>query len=107
MKVGFDIDNYDFTEYASALDGENLSSTDCDMESESIWTPARRHKKRKASASPLNQVSYSEVVQSTIKKVPQIPKQRNVTQPKYSNIYVLFHVTQKNLVNKTKLKCKN
>ena len=46
MKVGFDIDNYDFTEYASALDGENLSSTDCDMESESIWTPARRHKKR-------------------------------------------------------------
>ena len=31
MKVGFDIDNYDFTEYASALDGENLSSTDCDM----------------------------------------------------------------------------
>ena len=22
MKVGFDIDNYDFTEYASALDGE-------------------------------------------------------------------------------------
>jgi hypothetical protein len=42
---GFDLDNYDFTEYASALDGENLSSTDCDMESESIWTPARRHKK--------------------------------------------------------------
>jgi hypothetical protein len=40
---GFDLDNYDFTEYASALDGENLSSTDCDMESESIWTPARRH----------------------------------------------------------------
>jgi hypothetical protein len=58
MKVGFDIDNYDFTEYASALDGENLSSTDCDMESESIWTPARRHKKRKASASPLNQLSF-------------------------------------------------
>ena len=28
MKVGFDIDNYDFTEYASALDGENLSSTE-------------------------------------------------------------------------------
>ena len=46
---GFDLDNYDFTEYASALDGENLSNTDCDMESESIWTPARRHKKRKAS----------------------------------------------------------
>jgi hypothetical protein len=40
---GFDLDSYDFTEYASALDGENPSSTDCDMESESIWTPARRH----------------------------------------------------------------
>jgi hypothetical protein len=59
---GFDLDSYDFTEYASALDGENPSSTDCDMESESIWTPARRHKKRKASASPLNQASYSEAV---------------------------------------------
>jgi hypothetical protein len=43
---GFDLDSYDFTEYASALDGENPSSTDCDMESESIWTPARRHKKK-------------------------------------------------------------
>jgi hypothetical protein len=32
---GFDLDSYDFTEYASALDGENPSSTDCDMESES------------------------------------------------------------------------
>jgi hypothetical protein len=52
QKQGFDLDNHDFTEYASALDGENLSSTDCDMESESTWTPARRHKKRKASASP-------------------------------------------------------
>jgi hypothetical protein len=52
------------------------------MESESIWTPARRHKKRKASASPLNQVSYSEVVQSTIKKVPQKPKQINVNSTK-------------------------
>jgi hypothetical protein len=60
----FDLENYDYTEYASAL--ENFSSTDCDMESESIWTPARPHKKRKASASPLNQVSYSEVVQSKI-----------------------------------------
>jgi hypothetical protein len=38
---GFDLDSYDFTEYASALDGENPSSTDCDMESERIWTPAR------------------------------------------------------------------
>ena len=37
---GFDFDSYDFTEYASALDGENPSSTDCDMESESIWTPS-------------------------------------------------------------------
>jgi hypothetical protein len=62
---GFDLDSYDFTEYASALDGENLSTTDCDMESESLWTPARRHKKRKASASPLNQVSYSEVQNNT------------------------------------------
>jgi hypothetical protein len=52
------------------------------MESESIWTPDRRHIKRKASASPLNQVSYSEVVQSTIKKVPQIPKQINVNSTK-------------------------
>ena len=43
---GFDLDSYDFTEYASALDGENPSSTDCDMEPESIWTPARRHKKK-------------------------------------------------------------
>ena len=81
---GFDLDSYDFTEYASALDGENPSSTDCDMESESIWTPARRHKKRKASASPLNQASYSEAVQSTIKKVPQIPKQINVNSTKVS-----------------------
>ena len=43
----FDLEKYDYTEYteyASALEGENLSSTDCDMESESIWTPARRHK---------------------------------------------------------------
>jgi hypothetical protein len=39
MSKGFDLDSYDFTEYASALDGENPSSTDCDMESESIWTP--------------------------------------------------------------------
>ena len=81
---GFDLDSYDFTEYASALDGENPSSTDCDMESDSIWTPARRHKKRKASASPLNQASYSEAVQSTIKKVPQIPKQINVNSTKVS-----------------------
>jgi hypothetical protein len=52
VNEGFDLDSYDFTEYASALDGENLSTTDCDMESESLWTPARRHKQRKASASP-------------------------------------------------------
>jgi hypothetical protein len=73
---GFDLEKCeytDYTEYASALEDENLSSTDCDMESESIWTPARRHIKRKASGSPLNQVSYSEVVQSTIKKVPKYP----------------------------------
>ena len=34
---GFDLDSYDFTEYASALDGENLSTTDCDMESERVY----------------------------------------------------------------------
>jgi hypothetical protein len=37
---GFDLEKYDYSEYASALEGDNLSSTDCDMESESIWTPA-------------------------------------------------------------------
>jgi len=67
---GFDLDQYDYTEYASALESENMSSTD--MESESVWTPVRRHKKRKASGSPLNQSTFSQTVQSTIKKVPQI-----------------------------------
>ena len=75
---GFDLDSYDFTEYASALDGENPSSTDCDMESESIWTPARRHKKRKASVSPLNQASYSEAVQSTIKQVDEMTQRTTI-----------------------------
>ena len=75
---GFDLDNYDYADYASVLEGENPSSIDCDMESENVWTLVRRHKKRKASGSPLNQISYSEAVQSTIKKVPQTPKQRNV-----------------------------
>ena len=49
LNEGFDIEKYentDYTEYASALEDENLSSTYCDMESESIWTPARRHKKK-------------------------------------------------------------
>ena len=104
MKVGFDLDNYDFTEYASALDGENLSSTDCDMESESIWTPARRHKKRKASASPLNQVSYSEVVQSTIKKVPQIPKQRNVNSTKVFKYICIISCNSEKLGQQNQIK---
>ena len=104
MKVGFDIDNYDFTEYASALDGENLSSTDYDMESESIWTPARRHKKRKASASPLNQVSYSEVVQSTIKKVPQIPKQRNVNSTKVFKYICIISCNSEKLGQQNQIK---
>ena len=104
MKVGFDIDNYDLTEYASALDGENLSSTDCDMESESIWTPARRHKKRKASASPLNQVSYSEVVQSTIKKVPQIPKQRNVNSTKVFKYICIISCNSEKLGQQNQIK---
>ena len=72
-KEGFDLDNYYYAHYASALEGENPSSTDCD-----VWTPVRRHKKRKASGCPLNQISYSEAVQSTIKKVPQTPIQRNL-----------------------------
>ena len=42
---GFDLDSYDFTEYASALDGENLSSTDCDMESEFMDTGSSPLKK--------------------------------------------------------------
>ena len=36
-----------------------------EMESENIWTPVHRHKKRKASGSPLNQNSYNEAVEST------------------------------------------
>ena len=101
---GFDLDNYDFTEYASVLDGENLSSTDCDMEPESIWTPARRHKKRKASASPLNQVSYSEVVQSTIKKVPQIPKQRNVNSTKVFKYICIISCNSEKLGQQNQIK---
>jgi hypothetical protein len=45
LNEGFDLEKCeytDYTEYASALEGENLPSTDCDMESESIWKPARR-----------------------------------------------------------------
>ena len=67
---GFDLDQYDCADYASARESENMSSTD--MESESVWTPVRRHKKRKAYGSPLNQSTFSQTVQSTIKKVPQI-----------------------------------
>jgi len=70
---GFDLDNIDFAEYASALESEHPNSTD-EMESDSIWTPARRHKKRKASGSPLNN-SYSQAVLSTVKKVPPSPIQ--------------------------------
>ena len=40
---GFDLDQYNYVDYASALESENLLCTD--MESESVWTPARRHKK--------------------------------------------------------------
>jgi hypothetical protein len=42
---GFDIDNFAYSEFASALEGEHpLSSvnTDNEMESEILWTPARR-----------------------------------------------------------------
>ena len=56
---GFDLDNIDYAEYASALESEHPNSTD-ETESDSIWTPARRYKKRKASGPPLNN-SYSEV----------------------------------------------
>ena len=75
---GFDLDNYDLEAYASTLESEHPSNTDCEIDSQNVWTPVRRHKKSKASGSPLNQSSYSEAVHSTIKKVPQTPKQRNV-----------------------------
>lgn len=101
---GFDLDNYDFTEYASALEGENPSSTECDMESESIWTPARRHNIRKASGSPLNQVSYSEVVQSTIKKVPQISKQRNVNSTKVFKYICIISCNSEKLGQQNQIK---
>ena len=42
---GFDLDNYDYTEYARAHKSEPPSSTDCEMGNENPWTPARRHKK--------------------------------------------------------------
>ena len=29
---GFDLENYDYTDYASALENEPPSSTDCEME---------------------------------------------------------------------------
>jgi len=83
---GFDIDNYDYADYASALESEHPSSSDCGMESgnaENMWTPARRHKKRKASGSPLLHNSYSDAVLSTVKKVPQSPKQTVLTNEKY------------------------
>ena len=78
---GFDLDNYDCADYASALEGENPSST------ENVWTPVRRHKKRKASGSPLNQISYIEAVQSTIKKMPQTPKTMKCKQGKQIYMY--------------------
>jgi hypothetical protein len=104
-KEGFDLDNYYYADYASALEGENPSSTDCEMESENVWTPVRRHKKRKASGSPLNQISYSEAVQSTIKKVPQTPIQRNLNNV---NKYIcIVSCNSEKLGQQTKLKYKN
>ena len=65
---GFDFNNIDYAEYASALESEHPNSWD-ETESDSIWTPTRRYKKMKASGSPLNN-SYSQAVFSTVKKVP-------------------------------------
>ena len=72
-KESFDLDNYYYADNASALEGDNPSSTDCEMESENVWTPVRRHKKRKTSGSPLNQISYSEAVQAQFKRCPKHP----------------------------------
>ena len=33
---GFDIDNFDYADYASAFESEPPSSTDCEMESENV-----------------------------------------------------------------------
>jgi len=48
---GFDIDNFEYSEYAST---HPLSSanTDNEIESENSWTPTRRYKKRNASGYP-------------------------------------------------------
>jgi len=82
---GFDIDNY--ADYASALQSEHPSSSDCEMESgnaENMWTPACRHNKRKACWSPLLHISNSDAVLNTVKRVPQSPKQITVlTNKKY------------------------
>jgi len=94
---GFDLDNYDYADYASALESEHPSSTDCEMESgnaENVWTPARRYKKRKASGSPLHQNSYSDAVLSTIKKVSQSPKQ-SILNNKNKYICIIYCNTEK------------
>ena len=96
--VGFDIDNFidncDYAEYASAHESEPPSSTDCEMGNENPWTPARRHKKRKASGSPLVVNSYSDAVLSTVKKVPQTPRQ-SVLKNKNKYICIIYCNTEK------------
>ena len=61
-------------------------------------------KKRKASASPLNHVSYSEVVQSTIKKVPQISKQRNVNSTKVIKYICIISCNSEKLGQQNQIK---
>ena len=61
---------------------------------ENTWTPARRHKKRKASGFPLLVNSYSDAVLSTIKKVPQIPRQ-SVIKIKNKYICIIYCNTEK------------
>ena len=53
---GIDIDNFDYADYASALESEHSSSTDCEMDSENpenVWTPACRYKKKEGLCVPL------------------------------------------------------
>jgi len=100
--VGFDMDKYDYTEYASAHESEPPSSTDCEMGNDDTWTPARRHKKRKASGSPLLINTYSDAVVSTIKKVPQVPRQ-SVINIKNKYICIIYCNTEK-LGNQNQIK---
>ena len=93
---GFDIDNFDYIDYASALESEHPSSTDNEIESgntENTCTPARRHKKRKASGSPLLQTSYSDAVLNTVKK--RYPSPLDRVSLLIKNIFVLFLAKQK------------